>query len=309
MADHAEQVALLPRKGVLRLDLHRGGELQRQSPLGRQPALGDHPVDDVGPALAGPGRGGLAVPRVVQLGTVDDPGQVRRLGDGELAGGDAEVGLGGGLDPVRLAAEVDRVQVVLQDLILVQVPIDLQCDEELLRLAPQRAVPQVEGVLDVLLGDGGTALHGAAAGVVPGRPDDRRRRDPVVLVEGAVLGGEHRVPGRHRHLCQRHRSPVLHLEAAELGLAAGVVDDRGLRLRGLVRRRDGGRRVRGDERHHGAAEAEHGQTGDQLPGGHPASPATPAGAREVDDPAPGRWGRSVRFGPMGHSTCHDPPTS
>ena len=56
-------------------------------------------------------------------------GEQRALGDGELARVDAEVGLGRGLDAVGTAAEVDGVEVVLEDLVLGQLPVDLEGDD------------------------------------------------------------------------------------------------------------------------------------------------------------------------------------
>ena len=86
-------------------------------------------------------------------------GRIRSLG---VLG--AEVGLGGRLDPVGAVAEVDRVQVVAQD--LRPCPTCASCGRRCAAsrdLLEQRAVVLgLEPVLDELLGDRRAALHRAA---------------------------------------------------------------------------------------------------------------------------------------------------
>src|SRR5690606_2403067 len=59
-----------------------------------------------------------AVAHVVAARRVDEAGQQRRLGEGELGQGLAEELVGGGHHPVGACAEVDRVEVELEDPLL-----------------------------------------------------------------------------------------------------------------------------------------------------------------------------------------------
>jgi hypothetical protein len=112
----------------------------------------------------------------------------------------AEVGLGGGLDAIGAAPEVDRVEVALEDLVLGQVAVDLDRDDHLAQLAVEGAVLGEEVVLDVLLGDRRpAALDVGAAHGLPHRAGDAAWGDPGVGVEVAVLGGDDRALHGHRH--------------------------------------------------------------------------------------------------------------
>ena len=102
-------------------------------------------------------------------------------------GVDVEIGLAGGLHPVRAVPEVDGVEVALEDLFLGQLLVDLVGQEELLELPGERLLGvQVED-LDVLLGDRRAALQGAAAGDHPGGAGHAADRDALVGPERAVL--------------------------------------------------------------------------------------------------------------------------
>ena len=74
-----------------------------------------HDVEDVVAALD---RGLGVVHRVVRGGRLGDAGEQRRLGEGQLARGLAEVALGGRFDAVVDAAVADLVHVPLEDLVL-----------------------------------------------------------------------------------------------------------------------------------------------------------------------------------------------
>ena len=250
-ADRVEQVVVgatlgLARVGGLR-HLHAG-------PLRRvEPALGHHAVEHVVEAV-GECLGVLV--RVVVGRRPDHRGEDGALLDRELGGRLVEVGLRGRLDAVGAAAEVDGVEVVGEDLVLVVAAVQLHRDEELLELAGVGPLLRQVRVLGVLLGDGRPALLGAAAQVVPERAGDAGRRDAAVLVERAVLGREHRLLHGLGHLVQRDDDPVLLAEAADLGLAVVVVDDRGLRADQVVGLRDRRHGVGDADRGHHAQEAD-----------------------------------------------------
>ncbi len=247
---HREQVALRPAESVLRR-LRRGpGEVARQ-PVGHrlvERAEVDHAVQHVAVALQGGGRGllplgGVEVARRVQHGR-----EQRALRHVEVLDVDAVVRLRGGLDAVGAAAEVDGVEVALQDLLFGQLLLDLQRQDCFLRLARVALLAGQVGDLDVLLGDRGRALRGPAGQVVPRRPHDALHVHAGVVVEGAVLGRDDGVLQTLGDRRQRHLLPVLQLELAELGLAVGEVDERRLGLEVLVRVGDVDRLVGDDER-------------------------------------------------------------
>jgi hypothetical protein len=116
--------------------------------------------------------------RVVEGGAVDDRGQQRGLRGGELVRGGGEVALRGHLHAVGAVAEVDEVEVVLEDLVLAHLAFDRDRVPQLGDLAGDRlrgrrlllglvgARLQQQHVLHVLLGDRGPAL-GVAALRVP----------------------------------------------------------------------------------------------------------------------------------------------
>ena len=205
-------------------------------------ALGQHGVEHRGPPPdrrleVGPGQGvGLGPLGVGQLRGPDQRGQVRGLGQRQVADVLAEVGLRRGLHPVGAASEVDRVEVAVQDLGLGQLPLELHREDRLLDLPGDRALVGEVDVLHVLLRDRRAALlRAAAAQVGPEGPGDADRVDAAVLEEGAVLGAEHGVDQHRRDLVVGDGDAVL--AAAELGhrvvcvAAAGDVgraEERGL---------------------------------------------------------------------------------
>ena len=118
--DHREHVALLAAVGALRLGLVELREPPRG--LGRL-VLGDlavcgHALEDVAVALPQRRLGVLPVVRVEPARVVDDAGQRRALLEAQLGGGLVEERLGSRLDAVGTAAEVDGVEVALEDLLL-----------------------------------------------------------------------------------------------------------------------------------------------------------------------------------------------
>ena len=136
-----------------------------------EPALRDHAVEDEVPALHGLVRVDRGVPPRRRL---DQPGEQRRprLAVRSVTGL-AEVGVRRGLDAVGAATEVDGVEVVAEDLVLAALLGDLDRDDHLPVLAPQRRLVADEGVLDVLLGDRRAAAD-AAAQLVPRRAQRSR---------------------------------------------------------------------------------------------------------------------------------------
>ncbi len=236
VAHRCDDVAVGARqdaRGGFRLDGRhgRGGALGR-----REPALGNHAIEHVVEPGLQVGLLLRAEGRVVEGGRVDDRGEHRPLGNGELADVLVEVGARRRLDAVSAPPVVDRVEVALQDLVLGAVPVDLDGDDELADLAVCGAVLVEEVVLDVLLGDRrAAALHLGAAKGLPDRAGDPADGDALVGVEVAVLRGDHRLADLLGNGGQGNRLAVLFGHPGHLGLAVVVVDDGGLGVGQLVR--------------------------------------------------------------------------
>ena len=108
-----------------------------------------------------------------------------------------EVGDGGGLDAVCAVAEVDRVEVHVQDLLLREHLLHLDGDVRLAHLALERHVKLLvreDRVSHQLLGNGGGTL-GAAAQLHGDRAQDALRVNAVMLVEADVLRVDDRLQG------------------------------------------------------------------------------------------------------------------
>ena len=140
-------------------------------------------------------------------GRLDDAGQQRTLLHRQRLDGLVEVGGGGGGDTVGAAAEVDGVEVGLEDLVLGPLVRHLGGDDDLFGLALVGGRVTDHRVLDVLLRDGGAAARAGLAGDLPDhRAADAGRVVALVGVEGAVLGGDDRVAhvdGHHVELDER----------------------------------------------------------------------------------------------------------
>nr|WP_296137183.1 hypothetical protein [uncultured Tessaracoccus sp.] len=263
--DHLDEVAL--RAAVAVVDRHVG-ERRQLGPrfvvlrLGDGPHL-EHPVEHV----AVPAEEALAV--LLTAGgvegrrVVEDRGERRGLGDVEVLRLLQEVRLGRGLDAVGAAAEVDRVEVAGEHLLLRHVVAHLDREHELADLALQRALGVEVEDLDVLLGDRRAALHLPARGDRPRGARDRRRREAGVVPERPVLRRDHRVLGELRDVLVVERLAVLHRERAELRRAVVVVDERGVGLETLVGVRDLRGLVQVEER--AEPEQRHHQHGDDQP--------------------------------------------
>ena len=159
----------------------------------------------------------------------------------------AEVGAGGGLDAVGAVAEVDRVEVVAQDLLLRPLARDVVRQRGLAQLHEQRPlVLGGERVLDELLGDRRSALDRPLGDdVLVQRAADAAEVDAVVGVEALVLDRDDRVLHHRRDLALLQQDPLLVAGQAAERLAAAVDDDRVGRRRLLELRQVGG-----DGHHH-----------------------------------------------------------
>jgi hypothetical protein len=177
-------------------------------------ALRRHPGDDmVAPLLRDFGEAS----RRTVVGVRNRRGEGRGLDHGEMLGFLAEVALGGRGDAVVAAAEINAVDVELEDALLaVEALLDALGEEDLGEFPAQGAVLQLEGLAGELLRDGrGPLVDPLRAEAVVERPDDPDVIDPVVLVEAAVLGREEGVDEVGRDVVERDGAAVLHEDASE----------------------------------------------------------------------------------------------
>ena len=106
-------------------------------------------------------------------------------------GGFAEIALRRHLDAPRGAAEIDGVEIDLEDFRLGERPLQARGDDHLAHLALVGHVVADEQVLGHLLGDGGAALRPSGLGEVADEgADDAALVDAFVLMEALVLGGD-----------------------------------------------------------------------------------------------------------------------
>ena len=203
--------------------------------------------------------------RVVFGGGLDDPRQQRRLPGLELlhaqrlprqaaplvVGLLAEVGLRRRLDPVGPVAEVDRVQVLREDLQLRPVVGQPERQRGLPQLLHERAALLRSGqrVLDELLLDRRGPLHRAPVhDVGDGRPRERAQVDPAVGHEALVLDRDHRLPHDRGDLLLGHQHLVAVAQHPDLG--APVVQQHRVARVDLAVARFQVRQVRGDGHEH-----------------------------------------------------------
>ena len=243
---------------------------------------------------------------IVEVRCADDAGQERRLRKGQGLRGTPEVRQRRRLDAVGAAAEINRVQIQLEDLFLRTAVGQLQRDDRLARLAQERRLVPDEGVLHVLLRDRAAALVTVTEDVRERRARDASDRDPGIAVEGAILGRDDRMLKIERHVAERDRDPI-GVAVDRPDQVAVIVEDLGrLKLGDVVRAGDARERVSHEEEKNEQREWSEDEKG------HPLLPATRPG-KEAEKPAPsaprsGAPGLSLPFLRDGHSYPGPIPT-
>ena len=159
------------------------------------------------------------------------PGQHRRFGERQVPRRFAEIALRRAFDAVGAGAEIDAVEIELEDLRFAEFVFEPERQHHFLRLARDRALLGQEQILGELLGDGRAALRGAAAQHVGDqRAHDSERVDAVMRVEAAILDGDEGLRHVVGQLAQRHRGAA-HVAARGERRAVGAEDqDRGRAL-------------------------------------------------------------------------------
>ena len=139
--------------------------------------------------------------------------EIGRLRQRELVHRLVEIEQRGGRDAVGADAEIDFVEIELEDPLLRERALDLHREQRFLDLAGQRQFVGQQEVLRDLLGDRRRALRTAAGAVVldvgKAGARDAREVDAVVLVEALVLGRDERVDDQARYRLDRQVEPAL----------------------------------------------------------------------------------------------------
>ena len=225
------KVELLADSGLIRLPGLDVALVIHLLENGFLPLLVELPGGDGGAVRAGVGD---LIERAVEGGVIgdgDDAGALRRA---ELPHVLVEVVPGRGLHAVAALAEIDIVEVELQDLLLGVLLLKLQGPEDLPDLAVDIGLAVLSHIFQGLLGDGGTAVGVALLEEhVDGSADGALPVHAVVLEKALVLDGHGGLPHGVRDLVIVHRDAVLFaLQGLQLhslpGLLVRVVEDGGL---------------------------------------------------------------------------------
>ena len=111
--------------------------------------------------------------------------------------------------PIGAGAEIDAVQVDLQQLVLGEAPLQPERQQRLLHLAAGGALRRQEQVLGELLGDGGAALHHRPRPPIrPGGAADADRVEAEMAPEAAVLHRQQRGGQVGRQVAQPHQLAI-----------------------------------------------------------------------------------------------------
>ena len=200
--------------------------------IGNKSVLGHKIQYDAPPAHRGfrPQMGGKAG------GGFEHSCQQRRLRKGKIPGGYAEIASGGGLQPVIAPAEVNRIQIHGQDLILGIFPLQLDGKDGFVYLAAHDLLCAQVGALDKLLGNGAGSLHiGAGQQILPGGPADADQVNAPVGIKAGVFGGDKGIFYMFRQRFPYEQPVFLIIQAGDKG-ALFIVNAQGeLVLRELFR--------------------------------------------------------------------------
>src|SRR5205085_4023431 len=154
-------------------------------------------------------------------------GKKRALLEREFLRRLAEIAARRELDAPRAPAEIDGIEIKLEDLRLAQRLLDPRCHDHLADLALVGQIFADQQILDDLLGDGRAALRPAGCGEIADEGADQAALvDPLVLIEASILGREKSLLHVLRDVGKRHPdSPLVLLEYLGETLATPVEDD------------------------------------------------------------------------------------
>ncbi len=178
--------------------------------------------------------------RIVVVRALRQAAEIGRLLDGQLVKRLVEVVDRCGGDAVSAAAEIDLIEIELEDAVLRQRLLDAQRQQRLLDLAIERDLARQQEVLGDLLGDrrcaDRAAVRADALEIGERGTHDRGQVDPGMGVEVLVLGGEKGVDDARRDRGKRHEDAPLAGILGEKPSVAGMDarDDRRFVIRKLL---------------------------------------------------------------------------
>ncbi len=247
------------------------------------------------------GLGGVGVEEgIVVGGRFGQRGERRRLGQGDLGEGFGEIGLGGGGHAIGLLAEIDLVEIELEDPFLGERLLDAHGEDRLADLARKRPFVAEQHVLGELLGDGrgadGAAVVVEVAEIGDRGAQDSERVDAAMDPEILVLGGDEGVAHHGGDGVERREDAPL---AGEFGDQRAIGGEDAAHHRGLVGLEPGDVRKIGRvvpvgavENDEGGQHGEHAETGDHP---HQAGGEADEGSEEAAAPLrPGARGDEAR---------------
>ena len=195
-------------------------------------AVGGHPLED--PVAAGHRRLGLPEGMIV-VRAFREGCEIGGLSQAQLVHGLVEVAQRGRGDAVVAHAEIDLVEIELEDAVLAEGLLDPEGEQDLLDLAAVGLLARQQQVLGDLLGDRRGALRAARVAGEVGEQgaSDALWIDAAVLVEVPVFRRQEGGDDPLRHSRQRKVQPVL---ARVFGDDPAVGGMQARRHRGLVAR-------------------------------------------------------------------------
>ena len=187
-----------------------------------------HAAEHVGEPFLGPSGMPVGIEIVRPLG---QGGKKGALFQGQVLRLLAEIAAGRELDPPGAAAEINRIEVELEDLRFAQRVLDPRCHDHLADLAVIGEVLADQEVLHDLLGDGRAALRAPGLRKVADEGADQPALvDPSVAIEALVLSREERLLDVFRNVAERDPlPPLVLLEHLREAFALAVEHDAGAR--------------------------------------------------------------------------------
>ena len=171
---------------------------------------------------------------IVIVGRLRQPGEERRLAEGQFVERFVEVDQRRRLDPVGTRAEINLVQVQLEDAVFGKRLLDPGRQQDLLDLARHCQLVGQQHVLGNLLRDRRGADRPALAVPAPeiGQrgPEHRDRVDPAMAVEVLVLGRQKGLDDLLGDRADRHKNPALGRILGQQPPVAGMHPRRNRRL-------------------------------------------------------------------------------
>ena len=107
-----------------------------------------------------------------------------------LTNGLTEIGNGRSFNAIGIATEINRVEVILKNLLFRDHCFQFECKESFADFAIPGSILGEVGDLGVLLCDGGSTLGVATRDIVECSSRNSYRRNPAVVIEVTVFGGQ-----------------------------------------------------------------------------------------------------------------------